>query len=68
MTSSSTELARAVVSALVEAWVREVVVAPGSRNAPLTFAAFDARTSARFGWFSNAWLSPSMNTIHRQCG
>ena len=39
---TSTELARAVVSALVEAGVREVVVAPGSRNAPLTFAAFDA--------------------------
>ncbi len=39
---TSTELARAVVSALVEAGVREVVVAPGSRNAPLTFAAYDA--------------------------
>ena len=36
-----TELARAVVSALVEAGVREVVVAPGSRNAPLSFAAYD---------------------------
>jgi 2-succinyl-5-enolpyruvyl-6-hydroxy-3-cyclohexene-1-carboxylate synthase len=39
---TSTELARAVVSALVGAGVREVVVAPGSRNAPLSFAAFDA--------------------------
>ena len=39
---TSTELARAVVSALVEAGVREVVVAPGSRNAPLSFAAYDA--------------------------
>ena len=38
---TSTELARAVVSALVEAGVREIVVAPGSRNAPLTFAAYD---------------------------
>ncbi|GAB3761615.1 2-succinyl-5-enolpyruvyl-6-hydroxy-3-cyclohexene-1-carboxylate synthase [Nocardioides ginsengisegetis] len=38
----STELARAVVTALVEAGVREVVVAPGSRNAPLSFACFDA--------------------------
>src|SRR5205085_9120814 len=37
-----TELARAVVSALVGAGVREVVVAPGSRSAPLSFAAFDA--------------------------
>ena len=39
---TSTELARAVVSALVEAGVREVVVAPGSRNAPLSFAVYDA--------------------------
>ncbi|MDX6359868.1 MAG: 2-succinyl-5-enolpyruvyl-6-hydroxy-3-cyclohexene-carboxylate synthase, partial [Nocardioidaceae bacterium] len=38
----STELARALVSALVEAGVREIVVAPGSRNAPLSFAAYDA--------------------------
>jgi 2-succinyl-5-enolpyruvyl-6-hydroxy-3-cyclohexene-1-carboxylate synthase len=39
---TSTELARDVVSAMVAAGVREVVVAPGSRNAPLTFAAYDA--------------------------
>ncbi len=38
---TSTDLARAVVSALVEAGVREIVVAPGSRNAPLSFAAYD---------------------------
>ena len=38
----STELARAVVDALVEAGVTEVVIAPGSRNAPLSFAAYDA--------------------------
>lgn len=40
--SASTELARAVVARLVEVGVREIVVAPGSRNAPLSFAAFDA--------------------------
>ena len=40
--TSSTELARAVVTGLVEAGVREVVLAPGSRNAPLAFAAYDA--------------------------
>jgi 2-succinyl-5-enolpyruvyl-6-hydroxy-3-cyclohexene-1-carboxylate synthase len=40
--SSSTDLARAVVTALVEAGLREIVVAPGSRNAPLSFAAYDA--------------------------
>jgi 2-succinyl-5-enolpyruvyl-6-hydroxy-3-cyclohexene-1-carboxylate synthase len=40
--TSSTELARAVIRSLVEAGVREIVVAPGSRNAPLSFAAYDA--------------------------
>nr|WP_246416197.1 2-succinyl-5-enolpyruvyl-6-hydroxy-3-cyclohexene-1-carboxylic-acid synthase [Nocardioides luti] len=35
-------MARAVVTALVGAGVREVVIAPGSRNAPLSFACFDA--------------------------
>ena len=38
----STALAREVVSALVRAGVREIVVSPGSRNAPLSFAAHDA--------------------------
>ncbi len=37
----STELARAVVTALRGAGVREVVLAPGSRNAPLAFALYD---------------------------
>ncbi len=35
----STALARAVLTMLVEAGISEVVVAPGSRNAPLSFAA-----------------------------
>ena len=39
---SSTDLARAVVLALIEADVTEVVIAPGSRNAPLSFATHDA--------------------------
>jgi 2-succinyl-5-enolpyruvyl-6-hydroxy-3-cyclohexene-1-carboxylate synthase len=39
---SSTDLARSVVTALIEAGVTEIVVAPGSRNAPLSFAAYDA--------------------------
>lgn len=42
MTNTATELARAVVSTLVEAGVTDVVIAPGSRNAPLGFAAYDA--------------------------
>ncbi|UAL29325.1 2-succinyl-5-enolpyruvyl-6-hydroxy-3-cyclohexene-1-carboxylic-acid synthase [Nocardioides rotundus] len=40
--TDSTTLARDVLRALVEAGVREVVLAPGSRNAPLAFAAHDA--------------------------
>ncbi len=42
MTNPSTELARGLLSALVEAGVTELVVAPGSRNAPLSFAALAA--------------------------
>jgi 2-succinyl-5-enolpyruvyl-6-hydroxy-3-cyclohexene-1-carboxylate synthase len=38
----STRLARDVVSALVRGGVREVVLAPGSRSAPLAFAVDDA--------------------------
>ena len=45
MSNSSTELARSVVAALVEAGVTEVVLAPGSRNAPLSFAAYDASSA-----------------------
>ncbi|ANH37240.1 2-succinyl-5-enolpyruvyl-6-hydroxy-3-cyclohexene-1-carboxylate synthase [Nocardioides dokdonensis FR1436] len=40
--NDATRTARAVVTALVEAGVRDVVVAPGSRNAPLSFAVWDA--------------------------
>lgn len=39
---SSTEVARAVVSALLSGGVRHVVLAPGSRSAPLAFALYDA--------------------------
>ncbi|MDI6909426.1 2-succinyl-5-enolpyruvyl-6-hydroxy-3-cyclohexene-1-carboxylic-acid synthase [Nocardioides sp.] len=41
-TEPATTTARRVLTALVEAGVTEVVVAPGSRNAPLSFAAYDA--------------------------
>ncbi len=40
--TTSADLARRVVSSLVEAGVTEIVIAPGSRNAPLSFAAYDA--------------------------
>jgi 2-succinyl-5-enolpyruvyl-6-hydroxy-3-cyclohexene-1-carboxylate synthase len=39
---TSTDLARRVLLALIEAEVTEVVIAPGSRNAPLSFAAHHA--------------------------
>ncbi len=39
---SATDLARAAVEALLSAGVRHVVLAPGSRNAPLAFALADA--------------------------
>ena len=39
---TATDLARSVVTALLEAGVTDVVVAPGSRNAPLSFAVHDA--------------------------
>ena len=42
MTNPSTRLARTVVTALRGSAVREVVIAPGSRNAPLSFALYDA--------------------------
>jgi 2-succinyl-5-enolpyruvyl-6-hydroxy-3-cyclohexene-1-carboxylate synthase len=45
VTTPSTDLARAVVTALVEAGVTEIVIAPGSRNAPLSFAAYDAASA-----------------------
>jgi 2-succinyl-5-enolpyruvyl-6-hydroxy-3-cyclohexene-1-carboxylate synthase len=40
--SDSTRSARAVIARLIGAGVRELVLAPGSRNAPLAFAAYDA--------------------------
>ncbi|PKH43835.1 2-succinyl-5-enolpyruvyl-6-hydroxy-3-cyclohexene-1-carboxylate synthase [Nocardioides alpinus] len=46
----SAELARAVVTALRGAGVREVVLAPGSRNAPLSFALFDAASQTPGPW------------------
>jgi 2-succinyl-5-enolpyruvyl-6-hydroxy-3-cyclohexene-1-carboxylate synthase len=42
MTNPSTQLARNVVTALLFTGVRDIVLAPGSRNAPLAFAAYDA--------------------------
>ncbi|RYC14196.1 2-succinyl-5-enolpyruvyl-6-hydroxy-3-cyclohexene-1-carboxylic-acid synthase [Nocardioides zhouii] len=42
MTNPSTQLARTVVTALRGSRVEHVVLAPGSRNAPLSFALYDA--------------------------
>ena len=43
--NDSTALARSVIGHLVEQGIREIVLAPGSRNAPLAFAAYDAAES-----------------------
>ncbi len=40
--NASTELAHAVIDVLLDAGVTDLVLAPGSRNAPLAFAAYDA--------------------------
>ena len=42
MTTTSTERARLVLGALISTGLTDLVVAPGSRNAPLSFAAYDA--------------------------
>ncbi|UFU05811.1 2-succinyl-5-enolpyruvyl-6-hydroxy-3-cyclohexene-1-carboxylic-acid synthase [Ruania halotolerans] len=47
MTNPSTARARAVVTALVAAGVRDVVLAPGSRSAPLAYALHAAESA---GW------------------
>ncbi len=44
---TATEMARALVTALASAGVRDLVLAPGSRSAPLAYAAADAE---RAGW------------------
>jgi 2-succinyl-5-enolpyruvyl-6-hydroxy-3-cyclohexene-1-carboxylate synthase len=40
--NASTDLAHAVIDALLDGGVTDLVLAPGSRNAPLAFAAYDA--------------------------
>jgi len=42
VSTPSADLARTVLGALLDHGVSEVVVAPGSRNAPLSFASYDA--------------------------
>ncbi|MGH3411999.1 MAG: 2-succinyl-5-enolpyruvyl-6-hydroxy-3-cyclohexene-1-carboxylic-acid synthase [Marmoricola sp.] len=44
---SATDLARHVVDRLLDAGVRHVVLCPGSRNAPLSFALHDAAAAGR---------------------
>ncbi len=67
--TTSTELARAMVSELVAGGVREIVLAPGSRNAPLSFAAYDAaeagsvRLHTRFDERSAAFLALGLTKV-----
>ncbi len=71
-TDSSTETARRVLTALVEAGVTEVVVAPGSRNAPLSFAAYDAaaaglvRLHTRIDERTAGFLALGLSRSHRR--
>src|SRR6476469_5679484 len=45
---TSADLAREVLASLAAQGVREIVLAPGSRNAPLAFAAYDAAEAGVF--------------------
>ncbi|WP_243056306.1 2-succinyl-5-enolpyruvyl-6-hydroxy-3-cyclohexene-1-carboxylate synthase [Nocardioides sp. SR21] len=69
---SSTALARQVVAALIEAGVTEIVIAPGSRNAPLSFAAFDAaaaglvRLHTRIDERTAGFLALGLSRNHRR--
>ncbi len=40
--NTSTTLARTIVRQIIEAGVTDVVISPGSRNAPLTIAFYEA--------------------------
>lgn len=69
---SSTQLARSVVTRLIEAGVTEIVIAPGSRNAPLSFAAYDAaaaglvRLHTRIDERTAGFLALGLSRNHRR--
>jgi 2-succinyl-5-enolpyruvyl-6-hydroxy-3-cyclohexene-1-carboxylate synthase len=69
---SATALARDVLQQLLAAGVTEVVVAPGSRNAPLSFAAYDAaqaglvRLHTRTDERSAGFLAVGLARSHRR--
>jgi 2-succinyl-5-enolpyruvyl-6-hydroxy-3-cyclohexene-1-carboxylate synthase len=68
--TDSTALARHVVAGLLRAGVTEVVLAPGSRNAPLAFASYDAaeaglvRLHTRVDERSAAFLALGLSRNH----
>lgn len=70
----STAVARAVVRALTAAGVRDVVICPGSRSAPLTYALAQAAGAGRIGTFvriderSAAFLALGLAKGHRIAG
>ena len=69
---TSTDLARRVLATLVEAGVTEVVICPGSRNAPLSFAAYDAaaaglvRLHTRIDERTAGFLALGLSKNHRR--
>ncbi|GAA1362267.1 2-succinyl-5-enolpyruvyl-6-hydroxy-3-cyclohexene-1-carboxylic-acid synthase [Brevibacterium luteolum] len=70
----STAVARAVVRALTAAGVRDVVICPGSRSAPLTYALAQAAAAGRIDTFvriderSAAFLALGLAKGHRIAG
>lgn len=69
---TATALARRVLTALIESGVTEVVICPGSRNAPLSFAAYDAaeaglvRLHTRIDERSAGFLALGLSKNHRR--
>ena len=69
---SATELARDVVTQLLAAGLSEVVIAPGSRNAPMSFAFYDAaeagllRLHTRVDERSAGFLAVGLARSHRR--
>jgi len=45
--SQATTLARVIVRQIIEAGIKDVVISPGSRNAPLSIAFYQAIRSAK---------------------